>query len=362
MREKPNGSIEYRFMIDGKRYSVTAKSAKGLAKKEQELRTQVAQGNYIKNGGGTLDEYYKQWIARKELTIKGSSVRRYILAYTKHIKDKLGHKRLKDITRGDIMDVRKDIAKNVSAYTANWFVDVIRCILAEAVRDGILAKNPAKDIQRLKTDTRKAAKTTHRALTQEEQKLFLDAAKKSVYRNLYAMALASGMRTGELLALSWNDISDGMIHIHQTTAIGIDGGAVINDTPKTEKSDRMIPVTETIGRILEDQRVLSEALPIKEYPDLVFHTMYGHKGTTSHVGYNLRAILKKMQKQGVCIEKFAPHALRDTFATRYIEQGGSMHTLRDILGHTSLAMTMDLYAHVMPDTVKTAMDKFDAGL
>lgn len=362
MREKPNGSIEYRFVIDGKRYSVTAKSVKELSRKEQELRTSVAQGTYIKNGGGMLNDYYQQWIDRKKLILKDSSIHRYKMAYDKHIRDTLGKMRIKDIKRGDILNVRKDIAESVSFYTANWFLDIIKGIFAEAMRDGILKVNPANNIVPLKVDHRKASKTTHRALTIDEQKRFLEGAKNSVYRNLYSLALASGMRTGELLALSWSDISDEYIHVRRTVGIGMDGNPVLHDTPKTEKSDRMIPVTKTIGRILEDQRLLCSGIRIKAYPDLVFHTMKGTLGSTAYVGLNIKSILRRMDEQGNHIDAFTPHALRDTFATRYIEQGGSMHTLRDILGHTSLSMTMDLYAHVMPDTIKSGLDRFDAGL
>ena len=362
MREKPNGSIEYRFVIDGKRYSVTAKSAKELARKEQELRTKVAQGTYIKNGGGTLDEYFEKWIDRKKLVLKDSSVLRYMIWYNKHIKYAIGKKRRTDVTRTDILNLRKDVAKNVSAYTANRAVTVINIIFKEAVRDGIIKENPAENIQHMKTDKKKAAKTIHRALTMEEQTAFMEEAGTSIYRNVFAIALATGMRIGEILALSWDDIYDGYIHVNKTIGIGMHGNPVIHDTPKTEKSIRMIPVTDTIKRILEDQRIISEALPARQHPELIFHSSEGHIGNTGKVGNDVKNILRRLDNKGVHIEHFSPHALRDTFATRYIEQGGSMHTLRDILGHSALAMTMDLYAHVMPETIKSEMDRFDPGL
>lgn len=66
--------------------------------------------------------------------------------------------------------------------------------------------------------------------------------------------------------------------------------------------------------------------------------------------------LKRINKKKVVIEHFSAHVLRDTFATRYIEQGGSPQVLKTILGHSSLAMTMDLYSHVMPNTKQKEMD------
>ena len=235
---------------------------------------------------------------------------------------------------------------------------MIKSILDEAVRDGILKQNVAKNIMFLKTDKRKAAKTIHRALTPAEQKLFLEEAKTCVYYNVFTLALASGMRTGEILALTWGDIYDGYIHITKTVGIGLDGSPVIHDTPKTEKSIRNLPVTATIQKILDDQKELSAALHAKEHPELIFHSTHGRIVSTTRIDANIKRIVRDLNKKGAHIEHIGAHALRDTFATRYIQQGGSMHTLRDILGHTSLSMTMDLYAHVMPDTIKAEMDRF----
>ncbi len=67
--------------------------------------------------------------------------------------------------------------------------------------------------------------------------------------------------------------------------------------------------------------------------------------------------IKRMNEKGKPIEHFSAHALRDTFATRYIEQGGTPQTLKTILGHSSIAMTMDRYSHVLPNTKQEEMNK-----
>lgn len=72
-------------------------------------------------------------------------------------------------------------------------------------------------------------------------------------------------------------------------------------------------------------------------------------------------VLKRLRQQGIEIERFTHHAFRDTFATRYIEEGGNMQTLQKILGHSSLAMTADLYAHVLPNTKQQEMQQIENG-
>ena len=75
------------------------------------------------------------------------------------------------------------------------------------------------------------------------------------------------------------------------------------------------------------------------------------------INRNILKILSGLREQGTVIEPFTYHALRDTFATRYIEQGGNPQTLKTILGHSSLSMTMDLYSHVLPNTRQEEMNR-----
>ena len=75
------------------------------------------------------------------------------------------------------------------------------------------------------------------------------------------------------------------------------------------------------------------------------------------VNRNIRKILSGLREHGTVMEPFTSHALRDTFATRYIEQGGNPQTLKTILGHSSLSMTMDLYSHVLPNTRQEEMNR-----
>lgn len=82
---------------------------------------------------------------------------------------------------------------------------------------------------------------------------------------------------------------------------------------------------------------------------------------SSTVSSAIDNVLKRLRQQGIEIERFTHHAFRDTFATRYVEEGGNMQTLQKILGHSSLAMTADLYAHVLPNTKQQEMQQIENG-
>lgn len=96
--------------------------------------------------------------------------------------------------------------------------------------------------------------------------------------------------------------------------------------------------------------------------EIIFIGSNGAKAiASSTVSSAIDNVLKRLRQQGIEIERFTHHAFRDTFATRYIEEGGNMQTLQKILGHSSLAMTADLYAHVLPNTKQQEMQQIENG-
>mgnify|MGYP002513120839 CR=1 FL=1 len=88
----------------------------------------------------------------------------------------------------------------------------------------------------------------------------------------------------------------------------------------------------------------------------VFVSVYGDIVRNNALNRAISSALSRLRDQGKPIERFTAHTLRDTFATRFIEQGGNPQTLKMILGHSSLSMTMDLYSHVLPNTKQKEMD------
>ena len=116
-------------------------------------------------------------------------------------------------------------------------------------------------------------------------------------------------------------------------------------------------MNDTIRGILAKQRKKrSIVISIDKEENRVFVSVFGKMVDNSIVNKAIRSALARLDGKGKPIEDFTVHALRDTFATRYIEQGGSPQTLKTILGHSSLAMTMDLYSHVLPNTKQKEMD------
>ena len=267
------------------------------------------------------------------------------------------------IERREIIAMQNSLIRaGATVAAANSVVTILKNLLNDAIRDEIIKSNPAANIRPIKECKEKASETIHRALTEEEQALFMEEMKKSFYYELIALLISSGMRSGEAAALTWNDIDyiNNVIHINKTISFDKNNHMIVN-TPKSKAGMRDIPITANIKAILKQQRektsfVNGNVIPMK---NRVFCTVYGRTITSSRVNEAINKALKSLNEQGHKIEQFTAHALRDTFATRYIEQGGTPQTLKTILGHSSLAMTMDLYAHVLPNTKQEEMQKIN---
>ncbi len=202
-------------------------------------------------------------------------------------------------------------------------------------------------------------KKQSRVLTQEEQTLFLKyaKAKNSYLYNFFALALRTGMRNGELRGLKYSDIDKKKMVIHVVRTLKYEEGrGLYEDTPKTASSTRDIPLTEDMLQIIENQKKFWGISKIINKNEYVFHQ--GDKRPISRdcVQSEIDRVIALIREDGINFERFICHGFRHTFATRAIESGMQPQTLKTILGHSTLSMTMDLYSHVLPSTKAEEME------
>lgn len=356
VRKRKTGLLEKRFSIRGVRYSVYGKTIRQLNERETKKREEVIGTQPVRQETMTLDQYFAIWIEGKKLSVKPSTVRVYKTYYKPYASPVIGDIPLREITRRHILQLQSEAAKRICPTTNNILLQVIKIILNEAVEDRLIRESPARGVKPMKKAI-KASDTYHRALTETEQRQFMQAAKGNYYYELLAFQLLTGMRLGEVGALFWSDIDEKkrMIHVRRTITRTENGIFCIGDSPKTDAGIRDIPMNAAIEALIQQQKEKRPGRP--EFAMLCFHSPTGKMISHGAVNKNIRKILRELCNQGIVIEPFTSHALRDTFATRYIEQGGNPQTLKTILGHSSLSMTMDLYSHVLPNTKQEEMDK-----
>jgi integrase len=186
------------------------------------------------------------------------------------------------------------------------------------------------------------------ALEIAEQQTFLEYAEGQSYENQYRFVLQTGLRTGELVGLKWEDIdfNKKTMTISRSMEFRHSTGVWRVGEPKSSSGYRTIPLTNEAIRILKDQKIKNSHLKVTpiEWREYVFLC---RKGTPIKNSTYDTALYKICNKAG--IKPFAMHILRHTFATRCIEGGMKPKTLQKILGHSNIGITMNLYVTTTDD-------------
>lgn len=357
-RVKHEMVLEKPLVIDGEEYKVQGRTPLDLKENERLLRQQL---EISAREDPTLNQYFQEWIFHREKTAnKAATPYRYKMFYQNHIANTIGRKRIRDLRRRDILQLQTDMLKRVSPVTANYMLQLLKQILNEAEADELIEKNPAKLVKRLAVPGNTAAGTSHRALTVEEQQAFLDAVSDTFYAEFFTFLLLTGLRQGECAALTWGDIdrSSNVIHVRSTLTFD-KAGHVIIGPPKSAAGERDIPMNDAIRDVLlrQEHRLIREwGRRSVAAQRLVFPSSTGRILHNATANKAVARALRRLEEEGRHIDHFSVHALRDTFATRFIERGGTPQTLKSLLGHASIKMTMDLYAQVLPNTKQREMD------
>lgn len=355
---KRGDGYEYRFAVAKGRRSVSGATIAGCIERAEKLKSRLSGGLKVDADKITLNEYFEEWIRAKEPQVKPATIYSYRKKY-KPIGDILGDHKVQSIDRRDVLALQNRLYAHLASSTTNYYMSLLKSILEDAVTDEVIIKNPCQRIKavRKKEDEVLAKDSIHRALTDAELKTFFALAKRSWYYELFAFLVSTGLRVGEAGALTWSDIDGNMIKISKTVSRNDNKTYVISKTPKTDAGNRQIPMTSEVEQILRDQkskvaqlcgikyvRATSRIFVSAENPERIM--------TNSMADHAIDYICKQAQ-----LTHFSVHALRDTFATKAIEAGMQPNTLKEILGHTDIRMTMNIYAHVHDGQKQKEMEK-----
>ncbi len=284
---------------------------------------------------------------------KAKTVESYERIVNKKITDEIGEKEIGDITTLDIQmhvtellrSENKATKKGLAPSSVNTVITVLQSSLRTAVLLGYAEKNVAEGIKRPKI---KAGKVN--CFTLREQRKIEQAVQSDKRGKMFGVLLClyTGLRIGELLALTWEDVDlqNGFLTVRKTCHDGMNGcgSCRITDEPKTESSKRCIPVPK---QLLPRLKQLKKALSC-EY-------VISSGGRLPTVRSYQRSFALLLQQIGVEHKNF--HALRHTFATRAVESGMDVKTLSEILGHKNSAVTLNRYVHSLPEHKQTVMNQ-----
>lgn len=313
-----------------------------------------------------LDDWFKRWVeVYKKKSVRPNTLREYTHIYNKNISPILGNHNINSFVKSDIQQLIDKIADDNYKYERQSKIKVIlNDMFSRAIEDDLMIKNPAKGVK-LRADKELKAFT----LTAKQQIEFLEASKGTFYDNLYNVAVNTGLRPGELFALTPNDIhlDEGYIDVNKTLVYQ----KYLDDTcktfhiepPKTKQSYRQVPINSECLKYLEKQFELKDIVKCKrpkEQNNYLFVTSYNTPLNSQVYSDSIKAIVKQINLARSFDNEFpvfSGHTLRHTFATRCFESGIEPKVVQSYLGHATLKMTMDLYTHVTEERAAADIER-----
>jgi integrase len=343
--------VKRRYVSGKTREEVRRKLVKAMSDRD---------GGLVFNAGAlTVGEYMDRWLKDVKDTVRQSTHERYEYAIGPHIKPAIGRIKLKDLTSAQVRWFYRDrLDYGLAPATVHKLHVVLHKALKAAVSDGLIPRNPTASLK-----LPRIIKEEIDPLDQEEARRLLKAARGDRLETLYVVALNTGMRQGELLALKWEDVDleRGVLRVRRT--LSRRENAYILGEPKTKKSRRTIRLTAGAVRALRDH--LSRQLEEMERMGSLYQPGGLVHATTTGTIINPSNLRNRSFKPLLKRAKLRPirfHDLRHTCATLLLSSNVNAKIVSEMLGHASIAITLDTYSHLLPDMQESAVRAMEGAL
>lgn len=349
--------------VTGKRKQswTTVKGHKREAERRlSELLHQQDTGTFTKPTKLTVGQYLTDWLQDTAYpNVSPRTYESYEYAVKKYISPAIGQTPLDGLKPQHLQKLYAEKQATGRHRTAEYIHITMRIALQAAVRTGLIVRNPADMVERPKV-----AKHEMRTMAESDISLFLEAAKATPYYSLFYLALFTGLRRSEILALRWCDVDLLLCQLSVTRTIhvlryGTYKGQTVFKQPKTAKGRRLIALSPSTVAVLTEHRLQQETLqqelglPPLTDDRLVFCDYDGKPYLPDSISH---AWLKLSRRCGVNI-RF--HDARHTHASLMLKQGVHPKIVQERLGHHSVEITLDTYSHVAPGLQQAAANRFD---
>lgn len=352
-RANNEGTIFYRedrgtwvaqVSLNGKRLTKYAKTQRECRDWVKETMTKIDNGLTFSGTQVTLARFIQTWLDGKELSIRPHTVSAYRALVKQHILPIMGGMRLQDIQPAHLKQLylsKKEEGRG--ARTVQVIHMVMHAVLRQAVKEGILGRNPADAVQRPKVET-----AERHILTEEQARQLIIATENTRYGTLIYMALMTGMREGELLGLKWSDVdwTKGQLYIQrQLQVMKVNGSVLV--PPKTKAGVRHVKLGPgTLGRLArhrEEQELMKDGNQARWVEnELIFPNTLGKPMSSKTMYLEYKCLLKEIGLPDITF-----HALRHTALSIMLDMGTPVNTVQKWAGHSKASVTTDTYGHSM---------------
>lgn len=329
------------------RKTVTAKSRAEVTRKLAQLRRQVDAGKVSTVKTPTLSDLMSRWfetvlsreVARSTYDNYGTIVKYHVLPV-------LGRRKVTDIT---VADVDRLLALKLGAGLSASTVHRIRALISQCLDQGVRWGDVPTNVARLSRPP-KMVRPEGRTLTREQAQQLLETLKEHRHESLYLLMLSTGMRRGEALGLRWEDLNleNGVVRIKRN--LKREGGRIVTADTKTLKSRRAVNVPSPVLEALQKNRDLQE----RERAELGEAWVESGFIFTTSIGTPIDPRNLYREFSQICeragLGHWHPHELRHSAASLMLASGVKLQVVSEVLGHSSIRMTADVYGHILdPD-------------
>ena len=332
------------------RGEVSEKLTKAMADRDDGL---VFDADNLKVG-----EYLERWLVDSVLdTVRPTTYERYEQIVRIHVRPALGSVKLKNLTPVHVRGLyREKLEAGLSARTVQYIHVTLHKALKQAVQDGLIPRNATEAVK-----APQVRREEMRPLSAEQVKVLLGVARGDRLEALYVLAIHTGLRQGELLGLKWEDVDleSGTLRVRRTL-VTAKGGPVLT-APKTKGSRRSVKLTqgavEALRSHLKHQlQEIDRAGSLWRENGLMFASESGEPLDRRYLtSCRYKALLKRAE-----LPMIRFHDLRHTCATLLLSKNVNPKIVSEMLGHASIAITLDTYSHVLPnmrDQAAAAMEE-----
>ena len=350
----------------------TLPEAKNWRQKQLYLRLHP-EGRTVASPNMTVDAWFNQWVRDVVGNRAPNTVRNYRERYEHNIQPFIGSMLLRDVKQIDCQRILNAMEDDYAGSTIRQTYMTMGTFFKSAKDNGFIDRHPMDGVRYTKPV--RAVDDIH-FLTVDEQKRFLEAAKGSHNYAQYALILETGLRTGEMIGLTWDaiDWEKRTLTVNKTLEFRYKQDEWRAGSPKTQHSYRTIPLTDRAYEILKgiwDSRPEQKESPTLDKTleyidrrtsvssklvmrDLVFvNWRTGEPAKNSSYDTHLYKLCDEAR-----IKHFCMHALRHTYATRAIESGMQPKVLQKLLGQAGIKTTMDRYVHVTAESLDYVIKQF----
>lgn len=325
-----------------------------LSELHTSIRKSVRDGQQIVRKHATVGDFLKNvWLPRIEASekLKPTTIS-YYRSSSKYLINHIGEIPLNELTGNHLNSLYITLAaEGKSKSLVRGVHTTAHKALDYAVREGTLTWNPAK-----RADAPPTPKGKPHAWTELEMQSIFEIADADKFWAAWRIFAVTGLRRGELCGLQWSDIHDNYLVVTRTRLV-VDG-KVITGTPKTSKSARKIPLNKVAIDTLKVWKIAQQEqlrlLGIEANPEWVFTNEIGGPIDPGHLSKRWNKIIEQAQ-----VPVYPLHALRHTFATSLLARRNSPKVVQDLLGHSSITVTLDLYTAALDELGVDAVESLE---